>query len=183
MAEASKVVRALLVPVAVFGAAVLLLRGLDLVGRSLSEPPGGRRFASVVEVERRVGARLFLPAYFPQTLSWPPSSIRAAGLSPVAVLLSFSRAGGGPDELLMAQTVGGRGEIPPDLLEPIVALDTAEAEAGDGPARLDRLLAADGSTWYEVRFTRGASSLVLRGRGPAEVLLKMARSVHREGPR
>src|SRR5947209_1967239 len=96
----------------VAGAAAAALRGLDRLPDLLGEPAAGRPFTSVVAVERRVGARLLLPAYFPDTLQWPAARIRVIGHRPALVVLAFAARSEGPragaERLWLAQSIGGR---------------------------------------------------------------------------
>jgi hypothetical protein len=170
----------LAVVVGVTGAA---LRALDVVARDLTEPDE-IAFASVAELERAAGERLILPAYFPESLNWPPIAIRAAGgRRPTAALLTVTGRTDGQPRLLLAQTLGGGGALPARL-EPGGTVQGEEPVAlpGAPDARLLRVLGADGEIWYEARWQRGGRAVLVRLRGSRAELLAMAASARKEGP-
>ncbi len=161
------------------------LRLLDTLPQRLAELTeyrGGRPFAQISEVERRLGERLALPAYFPQTLRWPPARIRVAGARPAQVLLAFDAATGSGERLLFAQSVGGVEEPTAPLWPDGVLLDSAGVGLQQTTGVLERLLAPDGRIWHQVRWERWGRLLVLRSAGGPEELMTLARSVRREGP-
>ena len=157
----------------VLAGAAALLRGLDVLPQALGEPAGGRPFARIADVERRLGERLALPAYFPQTLRWPPSRIRVGGQRPAAVIVDFG------DRASFAQTIGGEREFPERLWPRGVVLDSAEIDLGASIGTIEQVLASDGRTLREVRWTRWDRSFALRSPGRAHELVQMARSVRR----
>lgn len=179
---ASTLARDLLSLAVLLAAAAGLLRALDVLPQILGEPAGGRPFAQVTDVERRLGERLARPAYFPQTLQWPPSRIRLASGRPAAVLLAFTPAGGGPERLFLGQTVGGVAPLPARLWPGGVVLDTDPVELGGAAGVVERVLGEDGRVWHEVRWEHWGRLLAVRSAGSREELLTLARSMRREGP-
>jgi hypothetical protein len=171
-----------------FGLAIVLLlvaallRGLDVLPQVLGEPAGGRPFASIAEVEQRLGERLARPAYFPDRYAWPPARIRVAGRRPAAVLLAFTGRDGAEERLLFAQTVGGVGEIPDRLLPGAIRVDSSPVRIHELPARLEILRADDGTRWLQLRWEEWGRQLALRSLGSREELLLMMDSFRREGP-
>ena len=165
----------------VVGSAALLLIVLDREPR-LVVGPELETFANVTDLERAVGERLLLPAYFPQSLRWPPSSIRASGRRRSAVALGFCGPEGRAERLFVAQTVRGEGAFPPELLPSAVVLESGEVSLEGERATLQRLKAGDGALWSEVAWSARGRSLRMRSSGSLEELLKMAASVHKEGP-
>jgi hypothetical protein len=169
--------RALWTMVLVLGGAATALVTLDAVPTWLhGEPRGIRRATTVEDAERRVQAKVFLPAYFPDTLRWPPSSVRFTRDEGGAVALSFLGADGAP-ALLLAQTTGGGGSIPEGLLGRRAVIQRQAAPLGDG-AELARIVAEDGTLWNQLEWGVGGRRYVLRGRGSLDDLLRMARSIH-----
>jgi len=160
------------------------LRLLDVLPQRLAEPKGGRDFADLAMVERRLGERLALPAYFPQTLRWPAHRIRVAGARPALVVLAFEGASAGGERLWFAQSVGGVEEPPADLWPEGVLLETdgVSLQQQQTTGTLERLLAPDGKIWQQVRWERWGRLLELRSTGSPEELLTLARSVRKEGP-
>jgi hypothetical protein len=153
-----------------------ILAALDAVPAWINGESRDVRLAQNLEdAERRVRARLVLPAYFPDTLAWPPRRIRVLAGQPPAVALELTGRGGGETRLVLAQTVGA-GEIPERLLRPAGALDEAPVNVAGAQGRLRRIVGADGQIWREVAWTQGERSVVVRSKGSLEELLRMVRS-------
>lgn len=177
-------VRSIALLAVVMAASAGMLRAVDAVARSATEPEGGHSYGSVAEAERGLRTRLSLPAYFPARLRWPPTRVLGTGRGQGAVVLSFAAQDGG-EELLVGQTLAGNGPLPEGLWPPAVVLETSPVDAcGDGAwgGTLARIHAGDGSPWHEVSCTQAGRSVVLRSRGSTRELLRMAESLRREGP-
>ncbi len=165
----------------VLGGTAGLLAALDSVpGCIQGVPRGVRRLRTIEEAERRLRGRVALPAYFPDTLRWPPSAIRVVqGASP-AVALSFEGRSGGV-EVWLAQTMGGDGPISPSLLPESTVLGKGTVAVAGEEATLARIVGEDGTIWHEIAWRQFGRRLVLRGKASVDVLVRMARSAHREG--
>lgn len=181
-AKGMELLRALVALGLVMGGAAGALAALDAAPGWLSgEPRGVRRLQSVDEAERRLKARLYLPAYFPDRYRWPPSSVRLLLGEPASVALGFEARQGGL-ALELGQTVSGEGTISPLVLRPAEVLQRSAVRLGGGEGTLARVVGEDGAVWDEVAWTQGGRTLVLRGKAGVEELLRMAHSVHKEGP-
>lgn len=177
-----EIARALAAPILVLGVAAAALAAVDAVPGCLAgEPRGVRRLRSIDEAERRLRARLVLPAYFPDTLRWPPVTIRIATGSPSSVALAFAPRSGEGEVLLVAQTIGGVGTISPALLDPGSVLDSSRVAIRGVEGNLARVI-AEGQVWNEVRWDEAGRTVALRGKTSVDDLVRMARSAHREGP-
>jgi len=165
--------------VVVVGMAALLLSALDAVPSWVAgEPRDVRRVSSVEEAERRLRVRLFLPGYFPQTIEWPPSTVRVvAGRSGGAALAFDGRSGG--HYMLLAQAARSP-EVPPRLLPPATVLDESPVWLQGQRVSLRRIVGPDGTVWRELAWQAGERGLVLRSRGSVDEMLKMARSARQE---
>jgi hypothetical protein len=164
---------------AVLAGAAATLAVLDaLPGVIAGEVRGVRSAASVEEAERRLRASLLVPAFFPDTIAWPPARIRIALGPQGGAVLSFDGRDGRP-RLLWAQAAGP-GEVPPRLLPPARALDAAPAPTLGGRATVRRVVGPDGEVWQEVAWRADGRGLVLRTRGGVEEALRMARSARGE---
>jgi hypothetical protein len=174
--------RALVTLVLVMGATAAALATIDAVPAWVQgEPHGVRKAASVEEAERRLKARLFLPAYFPDTLRWPPRAVRFVAEDTASVALFFDGRDGAP-ALVLAQTVRGPGPISPLVVPQGSPLQSSALAVGDGEGMLSRIVGEDGTIWHEVAWRKAEARLALRGKVPVETLVRMARSAHREGP-
>lgn len=165
--------------VVVLGVTALLLAGLDAVPSWLAgEPRDVRRVSSVEEAERRLHVRLFLPGYFPQTIEWPPSSVRViAGRSGGAALAFDGRSGG--HYMLLVQAARSA-EVPPRLLPPATVLDESPVWLQGERVTLRRIVGPDGTVWRELGWRAKERGMVLRSRGSVEEMLRMARSAREE---
>lgn len=160
-----------------------LLRGLDLLpGYLQGEPRGVKRYRAIEEVERKLGERLFLPVYFPDTLQWPPSAVRLSSRLPVSVALTFMGREGSEERLFVYQTIGGEGSISPHLMSPGLVLQTTTVTLEQTEGNLSRIKREDGEIWHDLTWGREGRQMALRFKGSVEELLKMARSMGRSGP-
>lgn len=165
----------------VLGAAAATLAALDrmpawITGRA----HGVMRVSSVTEAGRRLRARIILPAYFPESLAWPPEEILVASGAPPGAAIEIAPRGGGRPRLVVAQT-GAPGRVP-EILVPGTPLDGGSPiRIGDATGRVRRVIGADGEVWWELAWTYRSRSVVMRSRGDLEQLLEMARSA-RETP-
>lgn len=175
-----ELVRILATLALVVGAAAGLLRALDALPAYLQGTPRGvRSFGSVEEIERRLRERLLLPAYFPDTLRWPPAAIRLESGPPPAVALTFVGREDGEERLVILQSFGPSAVASPRLLAPGLALQTTSVPVLGAEGRVVRILGRDGRIWHDVTWHAGDRQLTLRSRGSLEELLMMARSTGR----
>lgn len=64
-----------------------------------------RRYSSIDEVRSRLNiSDIFIPSYFPQYLSWPPSEILAQSKPFIAVVLEFRDVKSGETALIITQS-------------------------------------------------------------------------------
>ncbi len=164
----------------VFGATVASLALLGWLPVWLGGGRGAVHVATVQEAERRLGARVLVPGYFPDRLSWPPVEVRVAGGRHGSVLLAFGSRDGPPVELLQAIEPGA--PIAPELLERRTVLKTSPATVGGRPATLSDVL-SDGRREHELGWELQGRAMALRSAGDVEELFRMAKSAHREGGR
>lgn len=71
-----------------------------------------KRYGSVEEVSSKLKIKeVYVPSYFPQSISWPPSSILAQSRPFPAVLMEFTHGKTGEVDLIISQ-VADRGFVP-----------------------------------------------------------------------
>lgn len=163
----------------VLGGASALLAALDAVPSWIAgEPRSVRRVSGVEEAERRLRARLILPGYFPDTIAWPPASVRVAGAEAGGAALAFDDRLGFP-HMLLVQTARP-GELPEGLLPAATVLDEAASVLPAGRASLRRIVGPDGQVWRELAWRQKGRLVVLRSRGTVEEMLRMARTSREE---
>lgn len=163
----------------VLGATALTLVALDSVPSWIAgEPRDVRLVASVEEAERRLHARLLLPGYFPDTIEWPPASVRVRGGPAPGAALAFDGRRGG-HYMVLAQA-GRPGDVPDRLLPAVNVLDETPVWLLGEKVSLRRFVGPDGQVWRELAWHAKGRQLVLRSRGSVEEMLRMARTVREE---
>jgi hypothetical protein len=139
-----------------------------------------REASSIQDAERRLGARVLVPGYFPERLIWPPKAIHVAGGRRGSVRLDFD-ARTGPDLHILEATREGD-PIAPELMGERTVLRTSPTTVGKRPAKLSDVL-VDGTLHRELAFDLDGWAVVLRSSGDVEELFRMARTSHRQGGR
>ncbi len=176
-----EVVRMLATFVWVAGATVVTVAVLGAMPGWITGDKGVvREAASIQDAERRLGARILVPGYFPDRLLWPPRAIHVAGGRRGSVRLDFAARSGPPVYLLEATREGD--PIAPELLGDRTVLRSSRTAIGNHPATLSDVL-VDGTLHRELSFDLGGWAVVLRSSGDLEELFRMARTSHRQGGR
>jgi hypothetical protein len=139
-----------------------------------------REASSVQDAERRLGARVLVPGYFPDRLLWPPRAIHVAGGRRGSVRIDLA-ARTGPEITLLEATREGE-PIAPELLGERTVLRSSRTSVGTLPAILSDVL-VDGTLHRELAFELSGWAVVLRSSGDVEELFRMARTSHRQGGR
>ncbi|WP_242343179.1 hypothetical protein [Anaeromyxobacter terrae] len=153
------------------------IAGLGALPRVLAGDKGPHRAASIQEAERRLGARILLPGYYPERLAWPPAEIHVAGGRHGSVRLAFAaRDDGGAGLELIAAVEAGE-EIAPALLADRTVLAARPTVVGGHPATLASVL-VEGAPWQELSWTVNGRPVVLRTQGDLDELVRIARSLH-----
>jgi hypothetical protein len=167
----------------VLGATTLTLAGLnrvpDLAG---SDPRRVRTASSLSAVEARLGQGLLVPAYFPQWLRWPPSTVRFIEGPPPAVAFTLDASNGEGPVLIVAQSLASDAEVPPRLLPGGTVMESAPVRILDEPGTLARVQLPDGGAWQDLSWTEQGRAVVFRFRGHSRDVLRMARSLRKERP-
>jgi hypothetical protein len=177
-----ELVRMLATFVWVAGATFVTIAALGaLPGWFIGERGTVRRAATIEEAERRLGARILVPGYFPDRLAWPPAAILVAGGRRGSVRLDLAAHDGGADLHILQATREGE-PVAPELLHGRTVLRTSRATVGAHPATLSDVL-VDGVLHRELAWEAQGRAVILRSAGDVEELFRMARTSHREGGR
>jgi hypothetical protein len=156
------------------------LKAVDRLPTLLSGMPYGVRvYATVEDAERAVGARLWLPAYYPDTLAWPPGRVDAWPGPPTMVALHVNDRADGRERLVLVQSFTAPADPPPVLLEPAQVLTVTDVPVGNRTAVLARVVAPGGEVMHDVWWDHGKRRITVRYRGPVEELLLIAASLER----
>lgn len=164
---------------AVILGACLVLALLDRLPGVLSgRPKGVLPVGTVEEAERGLRARLLLPAYFPDTLRWPPVAVDIYFGPPAAAAIAFSGRTGPDVRLLLCQTIEPADSVPVKLLPPGLILASVRTRVGSDPGTLIRLQLDDGRIVHELTWQRDGRLIAVRFDGPVEQLMTLADSVN-----
>jgi hypothetical protein len=177
----AEIARMLATLVFVAATSALMIAGLGALPKLVAGDTGPHRAASIQEAERRLGARIVLPGYYPARLAWPPSELRVAGGRRGSVRLTFSARDGGAGLEMLAATDAGE-EIDAALLADRTILNSRRTVVGGRPATLASVL-VEGVPWQELTWSVDGRAVVLRTQGDLDELVRIAHSLHGErGP-
>ncbi len=166
----------------VLGATVATIAALGAAPRWITgESRALRGVPTIQEAERRLGARVLVPGYFPDHLAWPPAEIHVAGGRRGSVRLAIAARDGGAGVEILEATRDDE-PIAPDLLRDRTVLRTDRTSVGSQPATISDVL-VDGRPAREIAWTLHGRAMILRSAGDLDELFRMARSSHREGGR
>jgi hypothetical protein len=160
------------------------LEGADRLPSLLAGTPHGARvYWTVADAEAGIGARIWLPSSVPPSVGWPPARIDVWPEPPVSVAVHFPARPGGPDGLILVQSIGWRA-APPDAILPRVQvlMTVGDVSLGGPTGTMTRALAPGGQLLHDLSWDQGPRHLVLRYAGPVEDLLQVAGSVERIRP-
>jgi hypothetical protein len=158
-------------------AAAVGLRLADAIPRlALGVPRGVVRVPDILQLERESGRRMPVPAYFPDTIQWPPAEARMHTDGSAAVWCR-QRAGSGT-ALVVATAPPGTREIAAAVLPASVELQREAGTLGSRPAMVSRVRDAEGALWQQVQWELQGQIILVRYRGTLDQLLKIAGSVH-----
>lgn len=154
----------------------VLLRVVDAVpGAIRGTPRGVKRLDSLESLERNSGWRAPVPAYFPSTLSWPPSDIRL--LPGRAASLWFRRREDRSLWLILGAALDRMPAIAPDVLPAATSLQAEAARVGDHAALVERVRDADGATWHQITWRVAGRIRLARCRGTLDDVMRIASSL------
>jgi hypothetical protein len=120
--------------------------------------------------------KVYVPAYFPETLSWPPAVVLAQSKPYQAVVMEFSRARDGQTVLVISQAAS-------TLFEPDVAIpfrtvsETVPLDLRGRKARLEAGVCDDRTACSRIQWDEGTVHIVLTMRAPAVELIRIAESM------
>ena len=148
------------------------------------EPRSVRAYDTVDELERDVRTRLLLPAFFPETLRWPPSRVLRSAGAGKPTLLAFRDRDSGRERVLLCQTLDGDAPFPRRLLAPGTVLEQHELEVSGSRATMSLVRDERGETWTDLTWVQQSRRILFRaGPGTTEKeLIRLARSLHRGRP-
>jgi hypothetical protein len=147
-----------------------------------NNPSRVRSAASISAAEARLGQGLWLPAYYPQWLAWPPAGVRYVMGPPSIVGLELHTRDTGEPVMHYVQSAVATAVVPELLLPAAERSDESAVRVSGRPATLATVRLADGSRWRELAWSDGDARFVMRYRGHDPDVLRMARSLRKERP-
>lgn len=176
-----ELLKMLVILIWVAGAAAVTL---GVLGRAPGWLAGEERHVRVVETideaARRADARLYLPAYFPRRLAWPPDRIRIAGGRGGSVAVTFKSTEDGLPSLIVFQATKAGEPISPLLLGKADVLKRNRTTVGNIPAVMLSVV-VDGAVWQQLEWQLDGIPVVLRARSAEPEIHKLAHGLRREG--
>jgi hypothetical protein len=158
------------------GSLLLVVGGLALCAAGLGQVPLLGRpdprphpVRTMQEAEEVLGARLLLPAYFPDAFAWPPAGLTAGRRPSPWVAMAVARRDGGRG-IVVAQAIG-RDPPAPRAAGRLVRREAVAV--GDGAAELE-VRADGGRETAALRWRHGERRLLLAGPERPETLLRIA---------
>lgn len=139
-----------------------------------------RTVATVDEAAARTHARLYLPAYSPRRLAWPPDRVRLVGGRGGSVAITFKSSEDGLPSLIVFQgTVPGE-PISGLLLGKTRVMYQSRTTVGQVPATIGNVV-IDGAIWQQLEWQIDGIQVALRARSAEPELYRLAHSLRREG--
>lgn len=141
------------------------------------EPGLMKRYPTVDAAASSLGIRkIYVPAYFPESLGWPPAEILAQGIPYQAVVMAFTHAGSGETVLVISQSASRR--FAPDATIRFHTIsESIPLELRGRQARLDAGLCEDQSACSRIEWDEGDGRIMLVMKAPSVELIKIAESM------
>jgi hypothetical protein len=160
----------------VAGMAVVLRVADALPGAALGLPRGVRRVDALADLERITGRRMPVPAYYPDTIEWPPIEGRYDMAGSAAIWCRHRSSG--VTGLIVATAPPGMDRIAPGVMPGSADLQREDGAMHGRPATLARIRGIDGAVWQQVQWRGLHQIIMVRYRGTLDELMKVAGSIH-----
>ena len=165
------------------GLAALLLLGFDqLPGLVTGEPHGVLRVKDIDAAERLLDGHVLIPTFFPETLRWPPSAVRASDGPPRSVSLEFTGRDGKWTRLVVCQTLEAGDAFPTGLLAPGREWYSTPVTIAGEKTTLESVRVGSEGSFDQVTVHRKGRKVLLRYDGPADELVRMAATLRSTRP-
>lgn len=175
LVEALKTVGTL---VAVLGVITLGLRILDLIPPYLA-PEAVRTYPTVEEAQRSTGLPIYLPAYFPDYLKWPPDEIRGWPEPDRRVSIKVALRDSGQAVLWLEEWLPRAGEPLPDMPKTAQVVERETFDLGNGlEAEMVSYTDIGAQLYYRLLWDQADVRVVLTATLPRDEVVRMARSMY-----
>lgn len=141
------------------------------------EPGLMKRYPTVDAAASSLGIRkIYVPAYFPESLGWPPAEILAQSTPYQAIVMTFAHAGSGETLLVISQAKSRR--FKPDIaIRFRTVSETVPLDLRGRQARLEAGLCEDQSACSRIEWDEGDGRIMLVMKAPSVELIKIAESM------
>jgi len=139
---------------------------------------GVRRVASIEALAAETGLKLPVPAYFPDTIQWPPSDVISYGGTSAS---AWYRHRGERTTWLIVAVAAGAGGVAPQVLPTAQVLQSEPITVGTHAGVAERIQDADGAVWHQVSWSTNGGARLVRYRGTLEELMTLAGSLSERG--
>jgi len=158
------------------GVLIVALKLLDWLPGAF-HPGAVRRYASIDEAKSILGIpKIYVPAYFPKTLEWPPSQVLAQKKPFAAVIMEFRRVDSREVALVVTETASRRLRQRPAIhLQRIQQTSSVNLKGRE--SIVERGFCDDGEPCSEIMFMEGDLWINIQMRSSAEELLVLAGSM------
>lgn len=161
----------------VVAAVAVSLRLLNMVPANIKAQTEVREYATVEDVERALDMKVWLPAYFPDYLSWPAYKITVQRRPAIDIWLHFLSRDGSREALSVREIVWEK-ETPPDnIAGPDTVLQSTSMDIKGARGTLYVGQAADGSSLNQLRWQQGDRYIVVTTVEPLPELTRIADSI------
>jgi hypothetical protein len=163
-----------------FAVTIAVVAGLLMVlnwAPGALEPGLMARYPSIDSAASELGIRkVYVPAYFPETLGWPPSAVLAQSRPYQAVVMEFSRARDGQTVLVISQAASTRFE-PDAAIRLRTISEKVPLDLRGRKATLEAGVCEDRSACSRVQWDEGTIRIVLTMKAPSVELIRIAESM------
>jgi len=141
------------------------------------EPGLMAEYPSIDAVEATLAVRkVYVPAYFPETINWPPATILAQSKPYLAVVMKFARAGDGATVLVISQAASQN--FQPDVPIRFHAItETVPLVLKGRSARLEAGTCEDRTACSRIEWDEGDVHIMLTMKSPSVELIRIAASM------
>ena len=141
------------------------------------EPGLMKRYPTVDAATRALGiTKIHVPAYFPDSLGWPPAEVLAQNRPYQAVVMSFARAGDGDTVLVISQAANPRFETDPAIRFSTIS-ETVDLDLKGRKAQLEAGSCDDRSACSRIHWDQDGMRIVLTMKAPSVELIRIAESM------
>ena len=157
-------------------AVIIVLKALNWLPLVLQQDTM-RRYGSVEEVRAKLSIKdLYVPSYFPQSITWPPTEILAQTKPYPAVLMVFNQAGKRDVALVISQAAAGTFSGN-EFIKFAQITETVPYHVKSGEALLEVGTCKNGEPCSRLSWTEGSYRMTVVMKSPPFELIKIAESM------